>query len=375
MNMYRISSPGGLLLAGDLSFLEAGNPSVVAAVDKRVFVNIEQNSYIGVRPEHLGMLEVEAEFDGRVLTWKPGLSGSEKEKLNPIKTAIETANQYVEFWRPFRIRIWRDKSSVRLGNERKDMDFNSSAATFTALTAAFLKFNRIGVETYKERERVFKLAVVARYRLDGKLRSSFDVAGSVYGGLVVYNRFSTRWFAEAVKKPLEEVVDAEWPGLGIEPLGVPENFDIVAGWTGKGTAADKMVKQMADFRKSEPDEYKKSIKRANHSVRGFVKALRKPDEKETVKQIKRNRTCLRELGEKSKANIETPELKKLSDIAEKSGAAGKPSVAGGGELAIAVCFSRETVRKVKNSWREAGFYPSDASLDYEGVRVEKILGV
>jgi len=58
----------------------------------------------------------------------------------------------------------------------------------------------------------------------------------------------------------------------------------------------------------------------------------------------------------------------LSEIANKAGAAGKLSGAGGGDCGIAVCFSANVADKIRKQWQEAGLYLLDANIDYDGIK-------
>ena len=46
------------------------------------------------------------------------------------------------------------------------------------------------------------------------------------------------------------------------------------------------------------------------------------------------------------------------------------SGAGGGDCGIAVCFSAASAEKIREEWKNAGFYVVDADIDKEGVRAE-----
>mgnify|MGYP000138420300 CR=1 FL=1 len=68
--MIKISAPGKLFLSGEWAVLEVGNPGVVAAVNRRVFVEIEESDVISVSVDDFGIENAEAEFDGKNLDWK-----------------------------------------------------------------------------------------------------------------------------------------------------------------------------------------------------------------------------------------------------------------------------------------------------------------
>jgi mevalonate kinase len=60
----------------------------------------------------------------------------------------------------------------------------------------------------------------------------------------------------------------------------------------------------------------------------------------------------------------------LSEIANKNNAAGKLSGAGGGDCGIAICFDEDSAQNVKKQWKDNGLYLIDATIDYDGVKLE-----
>ncbi|MEM4363739.1 MAG: phosphomevalonate kinase, partial [Candidatus Diapherotrites archaeon] len=81
------------------------------------------------------------------------------------------------------------------------------------------------------------------------------------------------------------------------------------------------------------------------------------------------RLALKNLGELSGTNLETEELRKIAEIAEKNGGAGKFSGAGGGDCGIAICFDKKAMEKIKEEFRKEGIQPISFEIDKEGVKV------
>src|SRR5699024_9076758 len=73
--------------------------------------------------------------------------------------------------------------------------------------------------------------------------------------------------------------------------------------------------------------------------------------------VKQNRRALREVGERAHADIETPLLSRLCDLAEYYGGAGKPSGAGGGDCGIAFMPTSEKAAEVMQAWEKNGIKP------------------
>ena len=100
--MIEISAPGKLFLSGEWAILRVGNPGLVAAVNKRVFVEIEESEEISITIDDFDIKDVEADFNGKGLEWKSELSEEYKEKLIFVKGAIETVLQYLGDFKNFK---------------------------------------------------------------------------------------------------------------------------------------------------------------------------------------------------------------------------------------------------------------------------------
>ncbi len=372
--MIKVSAPGKLMVAGEWAVLEVGNPAIVAAVDKRVFAEIREsdNDYIEITLDDFNIKNKKAVFDGQELSIED-VDGEEKEKLKFIKGAIESALKYLGVCRPFRIRSWGEMSQIRLAGETKKIGFGSSAAAAAAAVAAVLAFNGHSISERKTRDIIYKLSAMAHYYAQGKVGSAFDVAASTYGGVFVYKRLDEKWLIKEMEsgRPARDIAGSRWPGFSVEHLSIPDSFEMLVGWTKGSASTSAMIRQMNLFREKSPDEYKKCFDNIAGLVNELIKEWKKGNKERILELLRKNEDLLRELGQKSGVNIETPELKKLSDIANRCGGAGKLSGAGGGDCGIAVSFDKNISDAVRKEWKKAGLYLIDAKIDMEGVKVVK----
>ncbi|MCK4714989.1 MAG: phosphomevalonate kinase, partial [Candidatus Aenigmarchaeota archaeon] len=155
--------------------------------------------------------------------------------------------------------------------------------------------------------------------------------------------------------------------LEVEELETPEGFDLLVGWTRGSASTSAMVKQMNGFKAESPEEYKRLFDQIANLVRELIPVWKNSDRERILQYLRRNEDYLRELGEKTGVNIETPELRKLSEVANQAGGAGKLSGAGGGDCGIAITFSPDISEKIKQGWEESGLYLVDARMDKKGV--------
>ncbi len=363
-----ISAPGKLVLAGEWAILEMGNPGIIAAVDKRVWVRIEPAERISVTIKDFGIEDLRAEFDGKQLKWQRELSEKERTDTQFIKGAIEITLRYLGKWKNFSITSWGEESQIEVNGETKKIGFGSSAASVVATVAALLKFHGQEIGSRKAKDIIYKLATIAHYFIQGKLGSGFDVAASTFGGVFVYKRFDPGWLVEQVEsKPIREIVHTKWPGLYIEQLEIPEGLRVAVGWTKSSASTTAMIKQMDGFKTGQPGEYKKIFNSIAELVKELISAWKAGNRKRILELVRQNERLLRELTEKSGVPIETAQLRKLAEIADSMGGAGKLSGAGGGDCGIALCFDSITQKRIVDGWTKAGLWPLDVKIDKNGV--------
>ncbi len=370
--MMKISAPGKLFLSGEWGVLEIGNPGIVTAVNKRVWVDIEDAPEISVSVDDFAIRDARGEFrDGR-FGWSGELTDEQKGKLKLCGGAIEAALSYLGEYRAFRIRSWGEMSQLEVSGEMKKIGFGSSAASVVAFVSGVLKHNGMDVETRESRDVIYKLSTIAHYFAQGKVGSAFDVAASTYGGVFVYKRFDPKWLVSQIEsgRPIREIVEQDWPGFEVEKLEIPAGLELLVGWTKGSASTSAMIKQMNGFSEQNPEEYKRLFDQIANLVGELIPVWKSGDRKGILEHLKKNEDYLRELGEKSGVNIETPELRKLSEIANQDGGAGKLSGAGGGDCGIAVCFGPEVAERIRQDWSESGLYIVDAMMDNQGVKAE-----
>ncbi|MCX6814414.1 MAG: phosphomevalonate kinase [Candidatus Aenigmarchaeota archaeon] len=366
--MTRVSSPGKLFLSGEWAVLELGNPGIVAAVNKRVFVEIDKSKEIEISVDDFGINGIKANFDGK-LSFR-NATKEQEDKLVFMRGAIETTLKYLGTWKPFKIHSWGEMSSAIVDGQQKKIGFGSSAAAVVSTVGAILTFHGMDLDKRDTKDLVYKLATIAHYFAQGKVGSGFDVAASTYGGIFVYKRFDPKWLVGQMEsgKTVKQVTDSQWPGFMAEQLKIPDDFRLLVAWTKESASTVNLVKEMDKFKASDPKEYKRLYDSIASLVAESIPAWKESDRKKIIQNLNRNEKILRELGQKSNLPIETGDLRKLSEIAQKNGAGGKLSGAGGGDCGIAVCFDQKTADKIVQEWKKAGLYPIDATIDYKGIK-------
>lgn len=372
--MIKVSAPGKLCISGEWAVLEVGNPLIVAAVDKRVFAKIKESKdkFIHISIKDFGIENLKALFKGNELSFEKRLKKGEEKYLFFIKSAIESVLKYFNRVKPFEIETWGEDIIIKTAEQIKTIGFGASAASVVATVASLFKFYGKDIKKEPVKEKIYKLSTIAHYFAQGKVGSGFDTAASTFGGVFIYKRFNPDWLMNQFKKGkhLREIIKIKWPGFYIKSLKIPNDFNLLVGWTGEFSSTAKMIKQLNNWKKNNKGEHKRIIGQIKSLVEQLIEAWGKSDKEKLLQLIKKNEDYLRELGDKSGLNIETEKLWKLSKIANNNGGAGKLSGAGGGDCGIAITFNEVHSEKIKKEWQKNGIYFINTILSQNGVREE-----
>ncbi len=372
--MVLVSAPGKLMLAGEWAVLELGNPCIVAAVNRRVFAEVvPYHNRLEINLPEFGIKDLHGEWQDGKIVWERPLTDKEKADISFTDAALTAALRYLGEFRPFKLKSWGEDTQIEVEGQRKKVGFGSSAAAVVAAVAALFRFYGREIESKEAEETIYKLATIAHFFAQGKAGSAFDVAASTFGGATVYTRFDPGWLTKkmAAGENIKAVCEEVWPGFSVESLAVPEDFRLWVAWTGDSASTSAMIKQMAVFKETNPAEYAKIYSGVGSLVKQLIGEWKKGNRKEVVALLNKNQQLLAELSEKSGVSILTPQLQQLATIAQKAGAAGKLSGAGGGDCGIAVSFSDAGKEEIVAGWKAAGLWPLDVTIDRDGVREEK----
>jgi phosphomevalonate kinase len=379
--MIHVSAPGYVFISGEWSILEPGNAGLVAAVNKRSHVEVQEffseeptRIEVSIVAEELGIRERKGTFDGKSIVFTPELSEDELQKLRFVRSAAEVALRYLKeagvSTKSFALKTWTQEMHVGVDGQRKKIGLGVSSSITVAAIAAILELH--GLHAEKSKDLIYKLGVIAHYGSQGKVGSSFDVAASTYGGTFSYIAPDMVKLTEQLQqKSVKQVAEARWPLLHIQPMEVPESLYLAVGWTKASADTSVMIKAMNVWKESNPTEYGSQIEVLSETVDRLLGAWRMKDKEAIRDLLKQNAIRLRELTQASGVPIETEDLRKLCELAEQNGAVGKLSGAGGGDCGIAVCFDEHAADDIKAAWKAAGLFALDVALDKEGVKVVK----
>lgn len=361
-----IKVPGKMMLAGEWGILEPGNSCIVLPVN--YYVTAREVVPEKATPDSPLTKQV------KLLTYK----FLEQQKIQPQEIYLKLDSSTMNV-------IDNTGQNIKLG-------LGSSAAVSVATCKEIFAHHHIDISTQQTQELIFKLACLAHFCAQGNIGSGFDVACASYAQPILYKSFNHAWLVQQITHPdfinnLSNIITTPWPILEIEPIALPNNLIICVGFVGESASTPELIARINNFKKQNPDYYKDICTRINTIVCKIIQTLRRINTKNTVRPeqshfvaesnacpeqcrggyervkqdllglINQNRTILRELSQKSGANLETPALTRLIEIANKHGAAAKFSGAGGGDCGIALCFDQDVAKKIHSEWTRNNILP------------------
>lgn len=324
MQSIHISAPGKLMLFGEYAVLE-GEPCLTAAVNHRMHATVTKNTtkQFVLDAKDLGVSRYTKSID------EIG-TGDILKEAKFAEIAIDN------FFKKFP----EKKSGVHIQTAAafsKNFGFGSSAATAVAIIFALSEL--FGMHLSKKA--VFDLAYKTVLDVQKK-GSGFDVASSVYGGVLYYVA----------------------GGKTIEPLDI-DSIPLLVGYTGTKADTVTFINTFGELKKSDPTVVEKTCKAIGNIVKQAKNAMEKNDWKTAGRLMQENQQLLNTF------NVSTPVLDALMSAAEKNGAYGaKISGAGGGDCMIALVPLKKkdaVIETIKNN----GGSIIDVAVEMEGVRIEK----
>jgi len=367
----KITAPGKLMLSGEWSVLEDGVPCIVMAVDQRVSVEINPSEEIILNAKGTDF-SAKAKFENGSLQ----IDADEKTKefflfvAKSVESALKYLNESGIQTKNFSIETNSIDTVVDLPNGQKaKVGFGSSAAIVAATVAAVLSYHGQEINSLEAKQKIFKLGCIAHYLAQGKIGSSFDVAASTYGGVLVYQKPDMKWVTKQFeeKKGVKEIVQTEWPLFIAEPIELPTNFNLSIGFVGNSASTKELILKINTAKEKNKAEYDGLIMSIKSVTEKMIHAIKSNTQSEVLSLIKQNRLLLKEFSDWSSNNLETKELSTLADIADKNLGAGKFSGAGGGDCGIAVTFDKESKQKIEEEWSMNNITPIMVGIANKGV--------
>ena len=335
----RFSAPGKMVIAGEYAVLE-GHPALSAAVDVRASCSAEDDDCL--RVSAMGLGPYSASEDGQRVHFAEDRTGA----FSLVSEVLTAARRYGISLPKQHLRIESaDFQISHLGDTLK-LGVGSSAAVAVALTAAL-----VGDVRRADLSKIFQIALHGHLRFSGGRGSGIDVATSVFGGTVRFER--------SQDSPLPAVDPWDFCPTGLVP---------VVAFAGKSVSTRAFIEKLSRFAATHRDGYLRAIHRiatATEELLDGCGAERIPEV--FIAGIQRCGSAMRQLGIDADMDIVSAPHREIAKIAAQHDGAAKPSGAGGGDIAIAFVpiQNRESLAQ---RLRASGFPVLSLELGSPGVR-------
>jgi len=306
-----VSAPGKLMISGEYAVL-AGAEAIVAAVDRRAYARARR----GEAPA--APAEARATF-GHVER-KYGALGYEPTV---------------------------DVSALRA----KDAKLGLGSSAAAAAAAAGLALLEHGQEITSEvaRRQVFDAAWRGHQDV-APIGSGADVAASVFGGYIRFVRHG------------EDVQ--------VTPLVWPTELRMHVVWTGQEARTSTFLERVAALAQAEPAKHAERLHALKDEAAQFVRAVQACDTQGILESTRAYGRAMGALGDAAGISIVNDTLRKVAELAQRSGGAAKPSGAGGGDVAIALFADQVSETRFRALCEESKFTLLATELGAPGVRLE-----
>lgn len=309
------SAPGKLFLAGEYAVLE-NKPALVVAVERRVRIEMKQTSGVGsaTDPEILAALH-----------------------RSHTQLGVEASVHHLD-----RTALYDGVHKLGLG---------SSAANAAVATAGCYALAGHCLDDPSVVGAVLTSAIDA-HRTVSPNGSGADVAASVHGGVISFQRSANDIRIEAVPWPAE--------------------YGLVALWSGTSIRTSELLQHVARFASSHPSGYRQVIEALAEASQGIAQGLQTKLFSSLQSSALAHVAGLRVLSAGIGIDLIGAETESALGLAHRHGGAAKPSGAGGGDCSVAIFPSQEAAEAfcVQISRNFSSMRPLRLSIASNGIREE-----
>lgn len=365
MPKITLQVPGKLYLAGEYAVTHPYHSAVIAAISAFL--------HLSLTPSTDGIGHLVTNQSPFPLDWTVDETGRVQGLPDPfvlIASCLETSYRYLLTHgpallpRPYVLTIQSDLDSP----SGAKYGLGSSAAVSVACIEALLQAYHV---PYTPRL-IYQLAVISQKRIG--LSGSFgDIACTSFRTLIAYQNFDPTLLNQALTTSyqLEDLLDPSyWPGLDIQPLPWPTDWEMAIAWTKSPSSTDDLLQlnnaghlnSTGHFEQRQVLTTEDFLQASQSQVNALQTALNQSNWDKAQAALTANGTSLLRYHHNRSVPYQTPALKQAVTLAQYCQAASKISGAGGGDCAIALCPNPSIAQEVRTRWQTAGLSPLPFSL-------------
>lgn len=340
------SAPGKLVVAGEYAVLD-GAPAISLAVASRARVSIQaatDSCILEVVSSDRDAFEFSWTGEGYVsyLGRQPVARGTMLQQvIGSLKSSLPAAMPLV--------RITIDSSEFYSTETAQKLGLGSSAAVCVALTAALHQL-------FASTEKIDALCFKVHSNFQGGKGSGVDVASSLAGGLIGFQRLFTH-------------TPAELPNINIKALEPIHGLYILPVWTGFSASTSEMLQDLDAYRNKSSDGYKALIEELTRVSTELIEVWQAQNIAAVLDLLALYADGLQRLDAAADMGIYSEPHLEFQRRVASMGAVYKPSGAGGGDFGLIFTDSAATFEKLKEEFASAMVLQDCASMS-TGLLVE-----
>ena len=336
-----------MILIGEYAVLE-GAPALVMAVNRyaRVTLTPRPGRFFILHSPALEIFDLKFTIgaSGKIHYHKAPTAAVEKQLSFFTETLHFLLNRQSDVYPKTSQTIILDTADFFLKGTRYKLGLGSSAALTVALLKGFLASSNI---SFPPGEQFFRWAQEIHSGVQGNSGSGIDIAASVYGGVLSFQRT-----AESYQ---------------IEPLSLPPDLIILPVWSGKPASTTEMIKKVHQLKSQLPEKYWKIFRQLQRISQEAILAVKEKDSSAFLDSARDYFDTFKKLDRASGATIISEAHEEIAELASRQGAIYKPSGAGGGDLGLVMTRSRSIARRAVASILRSGYQILNLTVSKKGV--------
>lgn len=317
------SAPGKLMLSVGYAVVH-GYPTVVTAVDQRLFATVRKN---GVDVFHLDAPDL-------------GLSAYTKDMADLGKKDLPKAVRFIEILYKNFLEQYPQKEGI-IVTTKSDFSSTYGFGSSSAVTVAFAKALTSLYEVELTNQKLFNLCYQAVIEVQG-VGSGYDIAAAIWGGTLYYVS----------------------PAKVVRPISL-SSFPLLIAYSGEKADTPTLIRVVDSAFANNPRKIDALFKDIAQIADDFIPAAEARDWKTVGELFTRSQKCAEKLG------VSNTRLETLNSAALNAGALGATaSGAAGGDCILALA-EPGTEAAVRTALEAVGGKIIDVGVHAEGVRIEK----
>lgn len=350
-------TPGKLFIAGEYAIVSPYQPAILMAVSAHLTAQLEcqsQGPYQFITNQCHHPIHWTLNDQGQVISSDPAA-----DNFKLIWSVIETMTKYAQSQNKLNQQAFKLTISSQLDDHSgRKIGLGSSGAVSVAVADCLAQHNGLKAHLSEKdyQSLLFKVIAISQSKL--AMRGSLgDVACQITGSLTHYQNFDRNWFNQHLAKiesndDLARLIEQDWPGLIIEKLSWPENWQVSIVWSQSPADTESLLARSANSPSAISDTSFKQ--KSQQEVNKIVQALNEKDWSTFKSTLAANYQNISHYRASHQQIYHTSSFDLAQSLCQGKDTVFKISGAGAGDCALAFSPDPQSKLQVEKDWQEAG---------------------